>query len=127
MLSFSQHYCFANFDLDLDNADFTPVLGCGQHIKDMAKMTTLVLQAEADSDGEKHITCPHPTMHHEAKSVALKISNKSNGLEVTELSNPDDSHYDSDMPSLQEISDDEGDEDDVMEISNEEVRLNGCL
>ena len=89
-------------------------------------MTALVLQAEADSDGEEHITHPRPTMRRKAKSVALKISNQFNGLEVEELSDPDDSDYDSDMPSLQEISDDEGDEDDVMEISNEEVRLNGC-
>ena len=129
-LSFSRCDCFANFDLD--NAAFTPVLRRGQWVKDTAKMTALVLRAEADSDGEQRITRPRSLMHRNVKSVALKTSNKFDGLEVEESTDPDDSDYDSDMPSLHEISDDEDDDDneddkqdweDIVEISNKEVRL----
>lgn len=74
-------------------------------------------------------------MWHKAKSAAVKSSNQFDALEAKELTDPDNSDYDSDIPSLQEIEDDEDDDnddnkqdwEDIIEISNEEVRLNGCL
>ena len=74
-------------------------------------------------------------MRHKAKSAAVKSSNQFDALEVEESTDPDDLDYDNDIPSLQEISDDEDDDnddneqdwEDIVEISNEEVRLNGCL
>ena len=62
-----------------------------------------------------------PSICCKAKSAALKSSNRFDGLEVKESTDPDNSDYDSDIPPLQEILDDEDDNDDNNEHNWENI------
>jgi hypothetical protein len=115
-----------------DNEGFTPVLGRGHRVRDPERMKALALST-ADSDDEAAPAHPRrqPSQRTKAKSSCLNTVNSFESLDVEDISDPDDTNYqtDEELPNLLSGSDSESDSaqetdgSDIEEITNAEVSI----